>query len=245
MSARRSALWLTAAIGAACFIFAGSGLAGTSSISGSVPNGGCDADRSVPVSGPSRIEVSLSSTSADANSVIAKIVAPDGTVVATGKYDTPGGGNYAVRVCSLGSSQDSATIQYSGEIGTGPAGQAVLAGPAQPQASTDNSGVLGTTATINQSASGKGAIMTRSGLAWFTLHAVNGTATLRVYDPLHHVTRLVRGLHAAYGSSSVNVTGSGLTFVLVQKSSRMLITYRSPRFATSGKVVRGTFRIAI
>ncbi len=217
MSAHRSALGLAAAIGAACCIVAGSALAGTTSISGNVPNGGCDADRTVSVSGPSRIEVALSSASAD-NSVIGQIVDPNGKVVASGKYDTPGGGNYAVRVCSLGSSQDPPTIQYSGEIGTGPAGQAVLTGPAQPQAATD-SGVLGTSATINQSASGKGAIKTRAGLAWFTLHAVNGAA--------------------------INVTGSGLTFVLVQKSSRMVITYRSPRFTASGKVVRGAFRIAI
>ncbi|HET8893961.1 MAG TPA: hypothetical protein VFM96_07695 [Gaiellaceae bacterium] len=61
------------------------------------------------MSGPSRIKVALSSTSSD-NSVVGQIVAPDGRVVATGRYDTPAGGNYAVRVCSLGSSIDPATI---------------------------------------------------------------------------------------------------------------------------------------
>ena len=237
MSAR-VALGLAAAIGAACFIFAAAGLAGTSSISGTVPNGGCDANRAVTVSGPSRIEVQVSSTSSDA-SVFGAIVAPDGRVVATGAYDTPGSGTYSIRVCSTGSSLDPPTIEYRGLIGTGPAGQPVLRGAAQPGA------VLGATATINKTASGRGAVMTHSGLAWFTLKAVNGTATLRVYDPIHHVVRLLRGLHAAYGSSVVNVTGNGLRFVLVQKGTRMLITYRSPRFNAGGKVVRGTFRIAV
>ena len=245
MSARRrSALGLAAAIGAACSIYAATAVAGTNSISGSVPNGGCDADRSVPVSGPSRIEVQVSSTSSD-GSVVGQIVAPNGSVVATGRYDTPGGGNYAVRVCSLGSSIDPATIQYNGLIGTGPAGQPVLQGPAQPQASTDNGGVLGASTTPLHSAKGKGAVMTRSGLAWFTLNAVNGAATLRVADPIHHVVRLVRGLHAAYGTGLVTLTGNGVTFRLVRSGSRSVIAYSSSRFTTSGSVVRGSFRIAV
>lgn len=244
MSAHRSALGLAAAIGAACCIFAATGFAGTNSISGTVPNGGCDTDRAVPVSGPSRIEVQVSSTSSD-NSVVGQIVAPNGSVVATGRYDTPAGGNYAVWVCSLGSSIDPARIDYSGLIGTGPAGQPVLQGPAQPQASTDNSGVLGASTTPIHTASGKGAVRTRSGLAWFTLNAVDGAATLRVADPIHHVVRLVRGLHATYGTGAVNLSGNGVTFSLVRNGSRLVVTYSSPLFKARGSVVRGTFRIAV
>jgi hypothetical protein len=220
-------------------IYAAAGLAGTGSISGSVPNGGCDGARPVSVGGPSRIEVSVSSTSAD-NTVIGEIVAPNGNVVATGSYDTPAGGDYSIRVCSLGSSLDPPQLQYSGMIGTGPAGQAVLQGAAQPQPATG--GVLGATTTL-KIASGKGAIMTRAGLAWFTLSSADAKATLRVYDPIHHTTRLMKGLRAAYGSSSVTLTGNGVKFVLVRTGAKSQITYRSSGFKAGGKVVRGTFHL--
>src|SRR5436190_8576298 len=139
LSAHRSALLAAAVTAAACLAFAGASLAGTSAISGTVPNGGCDAARPVPVGGPSRIEVAVSSTSAD-NSVLGEIVAPGGAVVAAGSYDTPGGGAYAVRVCSLGSSLDPPQLEYTGMIGTGPAGRPVLQGPPQP---SPTGGVLG------------------------------------------------------------------------------------------------------
>jgi hypothetical protein len=219
--------------------FAGAGLAGTSSISGTVANGGCDAARTVTVAGPSRIDVELSSTSAD-NSVLAEILAPDGKVVASGSYDTPGGGDYAVQVCSLGSSLDPQQLQYTGMIGTGPAGQPVLQGPAQP---TPVGAVLGAQRTVAQAASGRGAVMTRAGLAWFTVRSVANRATLHVYDPIHRVTRVLPGLHPAYGVGFVSLTGSGVKFVVARQGGRTLITYRSPRFAASGRVVRGSFKV--
>src|SRR4051794_18636194 len=111
MGARRRVLVLPLVGLVGCLAFAAAALAGTSSISGTVPNGGCDADRAVSVSGPARIEVSVSSTSAD-NSVLGEIVAPDGRVVAAGSYDTPAGGNYSIRVCSFGSSLDPPQIRY-------------------------------------------------------------------------------------------------------------------------------------
>ncbi len=229
------------AVAAGLLVYAAAGLAGTSSISGSVPNGGCDGARPVSVDGPSRIEVEVSSTSAD-NTVVGEIVAPNGNVVATGSYDTPSGGDYSIRVCSLGSSLDPPQLQYSGMIGTGPAGQAVLHGAAQPQPSTG--GVLGATTTL-KIASGKGAIMTRSGLAWFTLSTTDARATLRVYDPIHRTTRMIKGLHAAYGSSSVILTGNGVRFVLVHTGAKNRITYRSSAFTAGGKVVRGAFHLVV
>jgi hypothetical protein len=246
MSAHRLALALPVAVAAAaaCLVYAGAGLAATSSFSGSVPNGGCDGARPVPVSGPSRIEIQLSSTSAD-NSVVGEILTPSGTMAATGSYDTPGGGNYSVRVCSMGSSLDPAQIRYSALVGTGPAGQPVLTGPPQPMPATETGGVLGVTATVNHTVSGKGAITTQAGLAWFTLHAVNASATLRVYDPVHHVVRVVKGLHAAYGSSMVRVTGNGLRLVIIQSGTTSRIIYSSPSFKASGRVVRGHFQISV
>ncbi len=236
MSAHGRALLAAIAIAATCSIIAGGALAGTSAISGSVPNGGCDAARPAPVNGPSRIEIEVSSTSAD-NSVFGEILAQDGAVLATDRYDTPGGGNYSVRVCSHGSSLDPPQIQYNGLIGTGPAGQPVLHGPAQPQP------VLGAVTLLKQTATGRGAIMTNSGLAWFTLSTTNAKASLRVYDPIHHATQFMQGLHAVYGSSIVTITGNGVKFVLLRTGAKSRITYTSPRFRARGQVVRGNFDI--
>jgi hypothetical protein len=186
--------------------------------------------------------VSVSSTTADTSSVLAEIVASDGRTVAAGSYDTPSGGSYSIRVCSLGSSLDPPQIQYSGLIGTGPAGHVVLQGASQPQPSTG--GVLGATTTL-RIASGKGAIMTRSGLAWFTLSSADTTGSLRVYDPVHHATRMITGLHTAYGSSTVTLMGHGVRFVLVRTAAKSLIAFSSPRFKAGGKVVRGAFHIVV
>jgi hypothetical protein len=242
MGARRRALVLPLAGAIAGLVFAAAALADTSSISGTVPNGGCDPARPVTVSGPSRIEVSIASTSAD-NSVLGEIVAPDGKVT-TGSYDTPGGGTYSIRVCSLGSSLDPPELRYSGLIGTGPSGQPVLQGARQPSPAADNGGVLGATATL-QTVNGKGAIMTRAGLAWFTLSTANGHTTLRVSDPLHHAVRVVKGMRAAYGTGIVRVTGSGVKLVLVRSGAGSRIAFTSSSFKAGGKVVRGRFHIVV
>jgi hypothetical protein len=52
------------------------------------------------------------------------VVNASGRIVSdTGGYDTPGAGTYGVRVCSQGDPMDPATMQYTGVLGTGPAGQ--------------------------------------------------------------------------------------------------------------------------
>jgi hypothetical protein len=239
MSTRRCAFALPAAAAIAALTFAATAAADTNSISGSVPNGGCDAARPVNVSGASRIEASVSSTTADTSSVLAEIVASDGRTVATGSYDTPSGGSYAVRICSLGSSLDPPEIRYTGLIGTGPAGQPVLQGAAQP---ADTGGVLGATTTL-QTVNGKGAIMTHAGLAWFTLSTANGRTTLRLTDPLHHAVRVVKGMHAAYGSGVVRITGSGMKLVLTRTGASTRLAFNSSSFKAGGKVVRGRFHI--
>jgi hypothetical protein len=233
----------------ACMAFAGSAAAATSSFSGTVDNGGCVTAKAVPVSGASRIEVSLASTAQNNTNVLAEIVAPDGRVVAGGgsgaRYDTPGGGTYSVRVCALYESQNPPQLQYSGLLGTGPAGQPVLTGPPQPQPQTGGGAVLGARTMIGPRVSGKGAIVTRAGLAWFTVATSrNATMTLRFVDPIHHVSRLVTGLTATSSGNTVRIAGHGLILAL-HKGARERISFTSSRFKASGRVVRGGFRIVV
>ena len=86
--------------------------------------------------------------------------------------------------------------------------------------------------------------MTSSGLAWFTLSTTNARASLRVYDPIHHATQFMQGLHATYGASVVTITGNGVKFVLSRNGATSRIIYTSPRLKARGKVVRGNFEIA-
>jgi hypothetical protein len=236
MSARLRALALPVAATAAYLAFAGAAQAGTTSISGTVPNGGCSAARPVPVAGPSRIEVAVSANSADTSSIVGEILAPDGRTVATGSFDTSGGGAYAVRVCSLFSSLDPPQLQYSGLLGTGPAGQ-----PAIPKQQAE---VLGTTATII-TVGGKGAILTRAGLAWFTVHMTpSGMANIVVFDPVHHKSITLLGMSMLSGTNSVLFTGNGVKLFLVGSGKNIRLTFTSRTFKASGKVVRGGFQLA-
>ena len=236
MSARLRALTLPVAATAAYLAFAGAAQAGTTSFSGTVPNGGCSAARPVPVSGPSRVEVEVSASSADTASIVGEILAPDGRTVATGSYDTPGGGAYSVRVCSLYSSMDSPQLQYNGLLGTGPAGQ-----PAIPKQQAQ---VLGTTATIT-TVGGKGAILTRAGLAWFTVHSTpSGMANVVVLDPVHHKRITLVGMSMLSGTNSVLFTGNGVKLILVGSGTNISLTFTSRTFKASGKVVHGSFQLA-
>jgi len=237
MSARLRALTLPVAATAAYLAFAGAAQAGTTSISGSVPNGGCSAARPVPVSGASRVEIAVSANSADTASIVGEILAPDGRTVATGSYDTPAGGAYSVRVCSLYSSFDPAQLQYSGLLGTGPAGQ-----PAIPKQQAQ---VLGTTATIITAVGGKGAILTRAGLAWFTVRSTpSGMANVVVLDPVHHKRIALVGMTMLSGTNSVLFTGNGVKLFLAGSGTNIRLTFTSRTFKASGKVVRGSFQLA-
>jgi hypothetical protein len=249
MSARLRLAALPVAVVSACLAFAGSAAAATtSSFSGTVANGGCATARTVPVSGASRIEVSVSSTAQNNTNVFADIVAPDGRVVAGGgsgaRYDTPGGGTYSIRVCAAYEAQSPPNLQYSGLLGTGPAGQPILVGPPQPQPQAGTGAVLGVRTTIGPLVSGKAAIRTRAGLAWFTLAtARNATMTLRVVDPIHHLSRVVKGLNATRSGNTVRITGHGVVLVLNKGTRHERVTFRSSRFDASGRVVRGGIRI--
>jgi hypothetical protein len=238
MSARLRVL--TVAVGIICLGFAGSASAGIEPFSGTVANGSCSTVRAVSVNAASRIEVSVSATAQDNNSVLAEIIAANGKLIAgpsSASYDTPGGGTYSVRVCITYAEQNPPQIQYTGQIGTGPAGQPVLTGPTQPQAPAG----VGTKPIL---VSGKAAVMTRSGLAWFTLStAPNATMTLKVVDPVHHVTRLVKGLKATKSGQTLRINGQGVKFVLVKGNSGDRVTFTSSGFTAAGKVVRGAFHI--
>jgi hypothetical protein len=250
MSTRLRLLPLPIAVATACLAFAGSGsAAATSSFSGTVANGACTTARTVPVSGASRIAVTLASTAQNNTNIFADIVAPDGRVVAGGgsgsAYDTPGGGTYSVRVCAAYEAQSPPQLQYSGLLGAGPAGQPVLTGPPQPQPQAGNGAVLGVRTAISPRVAGKAAVVTRAGLAWFTVATSrNSKMTLRFVDPIHHVTRLVKGLTATSSGNMVRISGHGLVLTL-HTGSREQVSFKSSRFKTSGKVVRGGFRIAV
>ena len=113
-------------IAAAFFMGGGAASAATTQISGSFPNSGCSAPQRVTVQGSSRIDTSVSTTSAS-DLYVTVIVDASGRVVSdTGAYDTPHAGTYSVRVCSLGDPMDPATMQYTGLIATGPAGRPAL-----------------------------------------------------------------------------------------------------------------------
>lgn len=222
---------------AACLTFAGAGLAGTTSISGTVANGGCDAARPVPVSGASRIEVTVSATT-ESGHVFGEIVRPDGSVAAQGTFDTPSGGAYSVRVCSQFESMDPPQIRYSGLIGTGPAGQ-----PALPR---QQGQVLGESIVIGHLAQGTGAIRTSAGLAWFTVRlGDNNRVTLRMFNPLTRQHAVLTGLRASFKSrDKVNITGKGIRLVVIDTGRFDRLTFRSARLKVSGIVVRGDYNVA-
>jgi hypothetical protein len=144
-----------APLSAACAVLVSLTLAGVAqaapaTFAGQVANGGCDAARTVSVSGPSRIDVEVASTSA-ADTGYGQILAPDGTVLASGStagYDTPSAGPYSVRACTWYSHLDPPSLQYTAIYATGPAGQ-----PALPQTQGQ---VLGTTTTLSPAAPGTG-----------------------------------------------------------------------------------------
>jgi hypothetical protein len=251
MSARLRLLPLPVAVAFACLAFVGSASAATtSSFSGTVANGGCTSARAVPVSSASRIAVRIASTAQNNTNVFADIVAPDGRVVAGGgsgaSYDTPGGGAYSVQVCAVYQAQSPPQLQYTGILGTGPAGQPVLTGPPQPQPQTGGGGVKGVTTTIGPTVRGKAAVRTRAGLAWFSVATSrNATMTLRFVDPVHHVTRLVKGLNATSFGNTIRITGHGLVLSLRKGAHDQRVSFRSSNFKTSGKVVRGGFKLAV
>ena len=219
-------------------VFAGVAGAEPTTYSGSTPNGGCDGARAVAVSGPSRIEAQVSSVdSADPSLVYAQILAPNGNVVAQNRYDTPGGGTYRLQVCSYYDNISPPTLRFVARYATGPAGQ-----PALPQA---QGGVLGTTATVTPSVRGSGAITTRNGLAWFTVKTgANDLAVVKVFDPKHHkrymFTRAL--IHAT--ANGVRLVQGGMRLTIVQTASGERVSFRSPRYRTSGTIVRGGYNIA-
>jgi hypothetical protein len=243
MRQRLVALMLPLAAGLAFLVWTGSALAATTQISGTFPNGGCGQTHVVTVSGASRIDVAVSTTSAS-NRYWIEILDANGNVrSANGSFDTTSGGTYRVRVCSPGDLQDPNPMQYSGEIGTGPAGQ-----PALPQQQGQFSfGVLGKTTTIRSTFVGHGAILTRSGLAWVTVRADNaGHVRVRVDDASRRIhLNFTSGMHASFGASSVRIAGHGLALGLVDRGSNDHIAIKSSRLKASGRVVRGGFKLSI
>jgi hypothetical protein len=235
---RLIAFLLPLAAGAAFLAGTGAALAATTQISGTMANGGCGPTHPVAVSGPSRIEVSVSST-APSDLVYTQIVGPSGAVVSgSPSFDTPGGGTYGIRVCSYGDGMDEHQISYTGVVGTGPAGQ-----PALPRQS---GGVVRPFTALSHTASGRGAIRTHAGLAWLSIRAdTSGHALVRLDNAARHLhLRATNGLAAAFGADSVRIAGSGITVVVAKNGTLQRVTIRTPRLSASGTVVRGGFVIS-
>lgn len=232
MHRRIGVLCASASAAVISLALAGAAGAAPSSFSGSLPNGGCDSVHGVTVSAPSRIDAEVSSTSASPTSVYVEIVRPDGSVAASGSYDTPGAGTYGVRVCKWYADMDPATVGYTVLYATGPAGRSAL-----PQA---QGGVLGATATLTSSIHGSGAIATRYGLAWFTIRpSAQGFEIVKVFDPARGARLLFTRGAARFGPHTVRITQGGMTLVVEHRGATEHISFRSPRFRASGEVVRG------
>jgi hypothetical protein len=237
MQRRARAAIAAATAGLACLGLAAVASAAPATFSGTVANGGCDSGHAVTVSGPSRIEAHISSTS-PANSVFAEIVAPSGSVAATGRYDTPAGGTYSIRICSSFDTMNSPTIEWSGVFATGPAGQSALSTQAQ-------GGVFAAKQTLPRDVHGTAAIRTRSGLAWFTVKLnQNGEATVKVFGPALKKGFSFTGATATFGAHTVRITEGAMTLTLVRVGGSDRIAFHSPRFKASGMVVRGGYVVA-
>ena len=237
---RRIRVLSGSAAAVAAMALAGAASADPTSFSGSVANGGCDSAHTVTVNGPSRIDAQVSSTTASPSSESVQILRPDGSVAATDSYDTPGGGNYAIRVCKTFESMDPPTVQYTARYATGPAGK-----PALPQGQADSAGgVLGATATLTNSVRGSAAVKTRSGLAWFTgrLNARH-LGVVKVFDPAHKRQLMYTNTTVKFGTSTVRMSVGGMTLTIDQGGATQHIAFRSPHFKTSGKVVRGAIHV--
>lgn len=237
MHRRMRAALVAATAALSCLVAAGVASAEPTSFSGTVANGGCDQGHTVTVSGASRIEAQIGSTSATGE-VYAEVVSPSGAVVSTGRYDTPGAGTYTIRICSTYDAINPPTLEWSGVYATGPAGQSAL--PAQAQAET-----FAARQTLSHDLHGKAAIKTRAGLAWFTLKLnQNGTATVKAFNPILKKSYLFTGAVATFDASGVRITSDGMTMTLALQGATQRIVFHSLRFKASGMVIRGGYIVA-
>jgi hypothetical protein len=220
-----------AALAVAAFAtLASTGLAAaTVSINGTAPNGGCGPVQPVNLAGPSRIVVHVSATAAEngppsTGAVYTQILNASGGVLATGptSYNAAAGGTYGVRVCTAPNSENPSQIQYSGDI-------SILA-----------------PGTLLSTATGKAAIQgARHTMVWFTVSVKGGKATLRIDDALHKVhLGWSTGLAATLGPNRVEMTGHGATLQVVGRGVQQHITFHSPKYNVSGRVIRGAITLA-
>jgi hypothetical protein len=226
---------LGAASALACIVLTGVANAEPTTYTGTVPNGGCDGQRIVTVSGPTRIEAEVGSTDA-ANHVFAYILDQNQRAVAEGSYDTTSAGTYYIRICAWYDHISPPTLQFTARYATGPAGQ-----PALPRA---QGGVLGATTTLQRDVYGTGAIRTKAGLAWFKVSVgPTGVATVRVYNPRANTHSTFTGARVVYGTNAVRIVRGAMRLTISQIGSTERITFTSSRFKASGKVVRGGYII--
>jgi hypothetical protein len=239
MKSRLAALVASVAAGVVFFAATGTGLADTH-ISGTFGDTGCGPTTAVTVSSSSRIQVSVGTSAVD-GFISAQILDSSGNVVSpSGKYDTPSGGTYGVRVCYQRGSQDPNPVTYDGSVLTGPPGQDIASQGESTQ------GVAGSSAALSRSVNGSGSIRTSAGLASFSVHTDSSTGVTRVrFDDsvlkLH--LNATSGLHVVYGLNLVTITGNRLKIVLDDSGTRDRVTVQFHRLKAAGPVVRGGFKI--
>jgi hypothetical protein len=234
MRRRLAALALPIAGVAALLALAPAALSATTALHGSLTNGGCGPVQPVSVSGPSHIDVSLSTTESS-GLLYWNVLDPSGHVVANSRaYDTTGGGTYGVQVCSYTDSENQPVFTYNGLVGTGPAGKPALPRPTVSAVPTTTT-ASGAVATAK--ANGLAAIRSHGGLAWFMVHAP--------VDAAKHVNMSSSvGLKATFGTHGVVISGNGMTLTITKSGARQHVVFHSRTFNASGNVVRGSFTIA-
>jgi hypothetical protein len=207
------------------------GLAASSvSIQGSVPNGGCGPVQNVTLTGPSRIVVHVSATTAEngppttVEGVYTQVLNASGTVLASGptSYEASGGGTYGVRVCAPANTENPSQVQYSGNV-------SVLAPGTVLSAVTGKAAVNGAKHTF----------------VWFTLNVKNGKAIMRVDDALHKVhLATTTAKMTTLGPNRVLISGNGMTLRVIGRGVQQHVIFHSPTYSASGHVIRGAITLA-
>jgi hypothetical protein len=214
---------------AAFAAFAGTALAAqTVSITGSMPNGGCGAVKSVTLAAPSRIVVQVSATAAEngppqTGAVYTQILNASGAVLANGptEYNATAGGTYGVRVCSAANSENPSQIQYTGNIAVMPP------------------------STYVSSAVGKAAVRAHSTLVWLTVNAKDGHVVVRVDDARDKVhLGATTGLKATFGVNKVTIAGPGMTLAVTGRGVHQHVVFHARGYSVSGNVARGEIALA-
>jgi hypothetical protein len=217
-------------------------------ISGTTPFAACGATTPVTVPAPSTITTRVAASGSA--KIYEQIVDRNGNVLASAEspsFTTSASGKFGVRVCSYGDPQDeNSPMHYSGLVTFAPAGQPALpaaktrAAPATTSKTSTTISPKTSAKVYVTSATGRAAIRTASGLAWFTIDVnTQGVAKVHVMLPGRDVINVMHGLKARFGVNTLILNGQGLSLMLVRNGGVQHLTFKSSQFDASGMVVGG------